>query len=226
MSQPAVHRFATGPTIMPPPRSYDAPYFLGRVSDPIEDFLDEYEELANSCSLTERQKVETVTHYITCSLRDFWKSLDSYRAYNWTDLRLTLEEIYDGPSVPSRHSEQKLRDFVRQSSKLCMNGEEDVLQYYRHFLALGKPLCNSKRLSTNECNKLFWLGFHPRDRTELYARLIAKHPDQPSSICFDYLDVYKAARAILSGNYLLDFEPGDPWDDSGLRGNRSERTRE
>ena len=118
---------------MPPPCSHDAPYFSGRVSDPIEDFLDECEELANSCSLTERQKVETVTHYITCSLRDFWKSLDSYRAYNWTDLRLTLEEIYEGPSVPSCHSEQKLRNFVRQSSKLCMDEEEDVLvvlQYY------------------------------------------------------------------------------------------------
>ena len=225
MSQPAVHRFATVPTIMPPPRSYDAPYFSGRVSDPIEDFLDEYEELANSCGLTERQKVETVTRYISPSLRDFWKSLDSYQAHNWTDLRLTLEEIYDGPSAPTRscHSEQKLRDFARQSSKFCMNGEEDVLQYYRHFLTLGKPLCNSKHLSTNECNKLFWLGFHPHDRVELYARLIAKHPDQPSSICFDYLDVYKAARAIFSGNYLLD----DPWDKPQcFRRNQPECTQE
>ncbi|KAH9988494.1 hypothetical protein BJV77DRAFT_949502 [Russula vinacea] len=115
---------------MPPPRSHRTPYFSGWVSDPIEDFLTEYEELANSCSLSDQQKVETVIRYIPLPLRDLWKSLYGYLARDWIDLKLTIEEIYNNTSALSRHSEQKLLDFVRQSSKSRMSNEEDVLQYY------------------------------------------------------------------------------------------------
>ena len=71
-----------------------------------------------------------------------------------------------------------------------MNDEEDVLQYYRHFLVLSKPLLDSQRLTIGEHDKTFWRVFHSRDRAEMYSRLIAKHPDQPAGIHFNYLDVY------------------------------------
>ena len=226
MSQPAFFQRAAATTTMPTFRSNRAPYFSGRVGDPIEDFLSEYEELANSCGLTDQQKVEAVIRYIPFALRDLWKSLDGYQAQDWTDLKADLLGIYDGTSALSRHSEQKLLEFVRESSKSRMNDEGDVLQYYRHFLVLSKPLLDSHRLTTGERDKAFWRGFHSRDRAEMYSRLIAKHPDQPAGVYFDYLDVYRVARATFSGNHLLDFEPGDPWDEPGLRGNRSERPRE
>jgi hypothetical protein len=227
MPQPTSQRSASGVSAMPPPRSSRAPYYSGRVGDPIEDFLDEYNELAESCGLTERQKVEAIIRYIPLTLRDLWKSLDSFQLHDWADLRTTLEDIYDGTSSLSRHSGQKLMEFVRNSSKTRMNDEEDVLQYYRHFLVLSKPLIDSQRLTTGERDRAFWSGFHNRDRSEMYARLIAKHPDQPSTVYFDYLDVYRVARATFSGNHLLDFEPSDSWDEpQGPRTNRLERTRE
>ena len=227
MTQSTLQRAGTGPAAMPPPRSHRAPYFSGRVGDPIEDFLTEYEELANSCSLSDRQKVETVIRYIPLPLRDLWKSLDGYLARDWIDLKLTIEEIYDDTSALSRHSEQKLLDFVRQSSKSRMSNEEDVLQYYRHFLVLSKPLLDSHRLTSGERDRSFWRGFHSRDRAEMYARLIAKHPDQPAGVHFDYLDVYRVARATFSGNHLLDLELDDPWEEpQSLRSSRLERTRE
>ena len=105
-----------------------------------------------------------------------------------------------------------------------MNKEEDVLQYYRQFLIFSKPLVDAWWLTEEECNKMFWLGFHPRDRLRMYARLIAKHPDQNSDEHFNYLDVYKVARATFSGNHLLDLELEDPWDDpESFRGSRSDR---
>lgn len=78
--------------------SHHAPYFSGRVSDPIEDFLSEYEELADACGLTDYQKVQTIICYIPFSLRDLWKSLGGYLARNWLDLGLTLKEIYESTS--------------------------------------------------------------------------------------------------------------------------------
>ena len=220
----STQRSGTGPAAMPPPRSHRAPYFSGNVDDPIEDFLREYEELADDCALTSQQKVETIIRYIPVKLRDLWKSLDGYVTQDWAALKRVLEHTYDGASARSRHSKQKLYDFARYSSKTQMNEEEDVLQYYRRFLIFSKPLVDARRLTEEECNKMFWLGFHPRDRSRMFSRLIAKHPDQNSDEHFNYLDVYKVARATFSGNHLLDLELDDPWDDPpSSRRNHSDR---
>jgi hypothetical protein len=67
---------------MPSRRSPQAPHFSGKFGDPIEDFLVRYEELANCCGLTDREKVKIVIQYIPLSLHYFWMSLDGYKARN------------------------------------------------------------------------------------------------------------------------------------------------
>jgi hypothetical protein len=64
------HLPAYGVAAMPSARSKLAPYFSGEVHDPIEEFLQEYEELADSNGLTRRQKVETIIRYVNPSQRD------------------------------------------------------------------------------------------------------------------------------------------------------------
>ena len=199
----------------------------GHVSNPIEDFLREYEELADDCCLTSQQKVETIICYIPVALQDLWKLLEGYAARDWVDFKMMLEDTYDGPSACSRYSTQKLHDFVRHSAKMQMNEEEEVLQYYRQFLGLSNPLKRIGRLTDEECNKAFWLGFHPQHCAEMYARLIAKYPDQPFDICFDYLDIYKVARATFSGNNLLDSELDEHCDElRSLEGRHLEHAQE
>jgi hypothetical protein len=60
------------------------------------------------------------------SLRDFWKSQNRYVAGDWTGLKCGLLDIYDDTSAQSRHSEQKLVDFVRRLVKLRIHDEEGV----------------------------------------------------------------------------------------------------
>ena len=91
-----------------------------------------------------------------------------------------------------------------------MSNEGDVLQYYCKFLVLSKPLLDTQQLTVGMCNKLFWQGFHAKDHSEMRARLLAKHPDQPSKVAFDYSDIYKVAKATFSGEDLSDPE----WDNS------------
>ncbi|KAI0267962.1 hypothetical protein BGY98DRAFT_374765 [Russula aff. rugulosa BPL654] len=166
MSHSSSHRSHPnpGPAAMPSARSNRAPFFSGQVGDPIGEFLTEYEELADSCGLTNQQKVETIIRYIPLTHRDLWKSLEGYATHHWADFRLGLEDIYAGISAHSRHSKQKLYDFVKYASKTRMNEEEDVQRYYCRFMIFSKPLKDSQRLTDEECNKTFWLGFHPRDR--------------------------------------------------------------
>ena len=47
-----------GPAAMLAPCSHHAPYFLGEGGESLDDFLCEYEELADGHGLTQRQKAE------------------------------------------------------------------------------------------------------------------------------------------------------------------------
>jgi hypothetical protein len=211
MAQPTSQRL--GPAAMPPPRSNRTPHFSGQVGNPLKDFFYEYKEFADSCGLTEHQKVETVIRYIPISLQDFWKSQNGYSTGDWADLKHDLLDIYDDTPAQSHHSKQKLVDFIRWSAKLHMHDEEDVQEYYQQFLVLSKPLLDAHHLTIGECNKAFWCGFHSKDRHKMYIRLIANNPFHLAREHFNYLDVYKVARATFSGNHLLDLDKDDQWEE-------------
>ena len=204
----------TGPAAMPFPR---VPYFSG-LEDSIENFLQEYEELADSHGLTDRQKVETVIRYVAPSQRDLWKLLDGYIAHDWDDLCLALKDIYVDTTTQGRSSRQKLYEFTIQSAQSRMNEQGDILQYYRRFLLLSKPLLDSHVITTKERDGMFWCGFHPEDRPFMSSRLIAMRPEQPVHQPFDYQDVLRIARAVFRGNNVPPFDQLDLWDHSPAGG--------
>ncbi|KAH9960603.1 hypothetical protein BC827DRAFT_1268006 [Russula dissimulans] len=84
-----------------------------------------------------------------------------------------------------------------------MYEEEDVLRYHRQFLLLSKPLYNNRSITPQQCNALFWRGFHPNDRAAMLSCLIAKHPEQPCRQAFDLKEVLKIALAIFTGDEPL-----------------------
>jgi len=53
----------TSRAVMPPPRSREAPYFSGQ-DNYLEDFLQEYELITDSCGRTDEQKVKKIVLYI------------------------------------------------------------------------------------------------------------------------------------------------------------------
>jgi len=89
---------------MPSVRSKLAPHFTGEVEFPIQDFLEEYEELADKCGLTNFQKVETVIRYVDRSQRHIWQSLPGYINCNWDDFRNDLGDEYINPSAKGQCS--------------------------------------------------------------------------------------------------------------------------
>ena len=78
---------AAGPSVMPYIKDNKAPHFSGEVGEQLDDFLQEYEELATTCTLNNRQKVETILHYILPKLQDLWKNLEGYSIHDWTIFR-------------------------------------------------------------------------------------------------------------------------------------------
>jgi len=207
--QAVVYASPQGVAAMPSKRSKLAPFYSGEVKHPIEDFLDEYEELADKCGLTGPQKVETVIRYIDRSQRHIWQALPGYTDRNWDNFCNELCKEYINPTTEGQFSKQKLLDFANKYTRKCMSDKTDVINYQRKFNSLSKTLLKSGRITKGEYNAIFWHRFHPEDQQELHKCLIAKHPDKPKGQAFSIKEVLKIARAVFSGddNFLYQEPP-------------------
>ena len=78
---------------------------------------------------------------------------------------------------PANRAEEDVFDYVLWSMKHRMNDKDEVGKYYNQFLDLTKPLLDSCLLDDEECNKLFFYGFHLIDRALLLCRL-SRYSDQ------------------------------------------------
>jgi len=201
---------AQGIAAMLSPCDKTAPYFSGEVDIKIEDFLKEYEELADGCGLSERQKVETIIWYVKTDQRYIWMTLPGFVRHDWDDLCHKLCKEYISPTAQGRFSKQKLVELTNRSAGLPMEEETDVINYHHEFNTLSKPLLEAGRITTSERNAFFWHSFHPEDRQALRERLIAKQPDRPKGQAFDLQDVLDTAIAIFSGDDDLLFQEPPP----------------
>ena len=52
-------------------------------------------------------------------------------------------------------------DHVRWSMEFPTSDEDEAINFYNQFLDLAEPLLDSQLLDSDECNALFWCGFHP-----------------------------------------------------------------
>jgi hypothetical protein len=179
----------TGPAAMLAALSHHVPYFSGEGGESLDDFLCEYEELADGHGLTECQKVDWVIRYMACSQQDLWKSMEGFMISDWNDLCNELRGTYLEAPLEHRYSKRKLSDFVNRTSKVRISEEKDVLDYYQQFCLLSKILVDTCHLDTEGRNKYFWLGFHQEDREALKERLFAKFPDHPPGSYFNYKEV-------------------------------------
>jgi hypothetical protein len=91
---------------------------------------------------------------------------------------------YNSQPPPSTNTKKNVFDYVLWSMEFPMNDESKVIKYYNQFLDLTKPLLDSYGLDDEDCNKLFWYGFHPEDRVMLLCWLRSENPNQRSRICF------------------------------------------
>jgi hypothetical protein len=194
----------TGPAAMPSPRSKIAPYFSGRRGT-FEEFLEEFEARAYDCRLTDPQRVDTLISYVDPSFREMCKSLNGYRSCDWSLFRHSLINTFGTITPHHQTMKQKLRNFVEESSRMRMDREDDVLQYYRTFQHYSDPLIHSSYLTEKDRDIEFWYGFHPHDRDNLWPRLLAMYPFHPHNIPFDSESVFDCACRAFAYEERLSF---------------------
>jgi hypothetical protein len=74
---------------------------------------------------------------------------------------------YNSQPPPSKNAKRNVFDYVLWSMELPMSEESKVTEYYNRFMDLAEPLLDSRLLEDEECDALFWCGFHPDDRALL-----------------------------------------------------------
>ncbi|KAN0133117.1 hypothetical protein V8E53_009147 [Lactarius tabidus] len=197
-----------GPAAMPSPHSRSAPYFSGRCGT-FEEFLEEFEARAYDCRLTDLQRVDVLVRYVDPPVRETCKSLNGYRSCDWSLFRHSLVNVFGTTTTRHQIMKQKLRNLVEDSSRIRMDREEDVLQYYRTFKHYSDPLVRSGHLTETNRDVEFWYGFHPHDRDILWQRLLAVHPFHRNDIPFHFEDVFDCACKVFAYEERLSFWPRD-----------------
>jgi hypothetical protein len=102
---------------------------------------------------------------------------------------------------------QKLRNLVEDSSRIRMDREEDVLQYYRTFKHYSDPLVRSGHLTETKRDVEFWYGFHPHDRDILWRCLLTLYPFHRHDIPFHFENVFNCACRVFAYEERVSFRP-------------------
>ena len=111
-----------GPTMLPTPRSQDAPEkFKGHYSK-VKEFLRHYEQLRMQCQITNDQdKCEGVTTYCSSEVTRLIESLDEYKVPSWNNLKQKLLRLYNAERDEFRYQLGDLNRLVHKYAKksLC-----------------------------------------------------------------------------------------------------------
>ncbi|KAH9952487.1 hypothetical protein BC827DRAFT_1274593 [Russula dissimulans] len=123
---------------------------------------------------------------------------------------------YPSPSTASP-DEYALLELIKGVSESRMSSDHEVIDYYECFVDLSWPVYISHPTPKQDRDMWFWHGFHPKDRKALFHHLMAKYPNQPQGVFFDYHDVCDAGCTVFyrcrSWEHLLE-QDQDPhvWD--------------
>jgi hypothetical protein len=105
---------------------------------------------------------------------------------------------YNSQPPLSKKTKKNVFNYVLWLIELPMSEESEVTRYYNQFLDFAEPLLNVCILEDEECEELFWYGFHLDDHCLLLQQLFLKFPDQPLATYFHLQRVFPTACDIFS----------------------------
>ena len=83
-----------------------------------EDFLEEFEEHAFICKLTDLQRVDTIIRYMDPFTREFCKTLSGFRIRDWNQFQTSLLNAFHSIVPQHRVMQQKLHHLIEDTSRI------------------------------------------------------------------------------------------------------------
>jgi len=178
------------------PGSRQAPNFDSQNPEELQEFLEEFEELAKRCRLTIREKVKVVVKYVDREMRKFWTRLEGY-GDDYARLKKKIMGAYSKNFLEDEPIMAELIKLVKKSAKGTIKDKEDLSTYYRKFRNIAADLVEEKIINTRQHNKYFWKGLPCELCYAICDCLKARDPD------FECDQVPKVEMVIKAGYFVL-----------------------
>jgi gag-polyprotein putative aspartyl protease len=186
------------PTAKMPTRSHhSAPQFDNKPSS-LSPFLDEVEQLADSCGLTPKQKIEWAVRYAPNEERELWDMQDSVGTDDWNKFKTELFELYPGSSGERKYSIANLQSLIERQALVNIEDSDEFGTYRRNFLTVATYLKKKSRLSEREISIYFLQGLMPSFRGKVQAQLKAENPTHHTDDPYSVTEISTAALFVLS----------------------------
>jgi len=187
---------ATGVWDMPVPGSRQALDFDLRNPEELQEFLEEFEELAKRCRLTMREKAKIVVKYVDRETRRFWTRLEGY-GDDYAKLKKKIIGAYSKNFLEDELAMTELIKLVKKSAKGTIEDKEDLDTYYRKFRNIAADLVEEEIINKRQQNKYFWKGLPRELRYAISDCLEDQDPD------FEDYEVPEAKVVIKAGHFVL-----------------------
>ena len=192
---------------MPTRNHHSAPKFDSKPAS-LSPFLDEVEQLAESCGLTGKQKIEWAVRYAPNDERELWQMQDVVGSDDWKQFKSELFELYPGSTGERKYSIANLQTLIEKNALVNIEDADDFGAYRRNFLTVATYLKKKTRLTDREISIYFLQGLVPSFREKVQGQLKAENPTHHSDDPYSLAEISTAALFILSSNHTS-FPPKD-----------------
>jgi len=162
----------------------------------LQEFLEEFEELAKRCRLRMREKAKIVVKYVDKETRRFWTRLEGY-GDDYAKLKKKIMGAYSKNFLEDKPAITELIKLVKKSAKGTIEDKEDLDMYYRKFRNIVADLVEEEIINKRQQNKYFWKGLPQELRYAISDCLEDQDPD------FKDYKVLETKVVIKVGHFVL-----------------------
>jgi hypothetical protein len=185
---------------MPGRSHHSAPKFDGTPAL-LNNFFDEVEQLADTCKLDERQKIEWAIRYAPVDDVELWKQVPNAKGDDWIKFKSNIYALYPGSTGDRKYSIANLELLVDKSAAVPMESSKQYGEYYRAFSKIANFLKEKGRLTDREISGRFLQGFNYIFRNKVRVQLRAENPTHHTDDPYLLEQISSAAQFILSCNH-------------------------
>jgi gag-polyprotein putative aspartyl protease len=182
---------------MPSRSHHSAPKFDSKPAS-LSPFLDEVEQLAESCGLSNKQTIEWAVRYAPNDEKELWQMQEAVGTDDWEQFKKEIFELYPGSTGERKYSIANLQTLIEKQALVNIEDSDDFGTYRRTFLTVATYLKKKARLTDREISIYFLQGLALAFREKVQAQLKAENPKHHSDDPYSLSEISTAALFVLS----------------------------
>ena len=152
-------------------------------------------------TLSDTEKKEHATRYVSIEVADIWETLPEFSNGNKTfdDFKKAVQGLYPAADEDYKYTLADMDILIGNRQRIGIHSLADLADYHAQFLAITKFLISKQRLSEIEQKRAYVRGFPPSIWSKISQRLQLKFLDHLPDEPYPIEDVQAAARFVLHG---------------------------